>query len=134
MQEIAINWLALALAVIAKMVLGAVWYSPPLFYKPWLALAGVSEAQMKERLPKALVSDLVGTVVMAVVLVHAVRYAGAQGMGQGGAVGFLNWLGFIAVTSFSAVLYEHRPFKLWLINNGFQLIGLVIMGAILAWP
>jgi hypothetical protein len=135
MREIAINWLALIVAVIARMVLGAVWYSPPLFVKPWLAASGMSEAQMKAGLPKALAADLVGTIVMAFVLVHAVKYAGAQGIAQGAAVGFLNWLGFVAVTTLSATLHEHRPFKLWLISNGYQLVALLIMGAILAaWP
>jgi Protein of unknown function (DUF1761) len=135
MQEISTNWLALVLTVLAKMALGAVWFSPPLFLKPWLAAAGVSEAEMKERMPKALAVDLVGAVIMAFVLVHAVKYAGAQGVAQGAAVGFLNWLGFIAVATLSGTIHEHRPFKLWLIGNGYQLVSLIVMGAILAaWP
>jgi Protein of unknown function (DUF1761) len=132
MREITINWLAFAIAVIARMVLGAVWYSPPLFVKPWLAASGLSEAQMKAGLPKALAADLVGTLIMAFVLVHAIRYAGAQSLGEGAAVGFLNWLGFIAVTTLSQTMHEHRPLKLWLIGNGYQLVALLIMGAILA--
>ena len=135
MHTVPINYLPLAIAVIAKMILGALWYSPVLFLKPWMALAGVTEAQMKARMPKALVSDLVGTVIMAIVLAHAVAFAGAAGAAQGAVIGAVNWLGFIAVTTFAAMLYEHRPFKIWAINNGFQLVGLIIMGAILAgWP
>ena len=135
MQEITINWLAFIVAVLARMALGAVWFSPPLFVKPWLAASGVSEEQMKETLPKALAIDLVGSLVMAFVLVHAVKYAGAQGIGQGAAVGFLNWLGFVAVVTLSAAVHEHRPLKLWLIGNGYQLVALIVMGAILAaWP
>ena len=135
MREIAINWLALVVVVLVRMALGAAWFSPPLFVKPWLAASGMSEAQMKAGMPKALTFDLVGTIVMAFVLVHAVKYAGAQGIAQGVAVGFLNWLGFVAVTTLSATLHEHRPFKLWLISNGYQLVALLIMGAILAvWP
>jgi len=135
MREIAINWLALVVVVLVRMALGAAWFSPPLFVKPWLAASGMSEAQMKAGMPKALTFDLVGTIVMAFVLVHAVKYAGAQGIAQGAAVGFLNWLGFVAVTTLSATLHEHRPFKLWLISNGYQLVALLIMGAILAaWP
>jgi hypothetical protein len=135
MQEISINWLALIVAVLAKMALGAAWFSPPLFLKPWLAAAGVSEAEMKQRMPKALAVDFVGAVIMAFVFVHAVKYAGAQGVAQGAAIGFLNWLGFIAVATLSATIHEHRPFKLWLIGNGYQLVSLIVMGAILAaWP
>jgi hypothetical protein len=135
MQEISINWLALIVAVLAKMALGAAWFSPPLFLKPWLVASGVSEAEMKQRMPRALAVDLVGAVIMAFVLVHAVKYAGAQGVAQGAAVGFLNWLGFIAVATLSGTIHEHRPFKLWLIGNGYQLVSLIVMGAILAaWP
>jgi hypothetical protein len=132
MREITINWLAFAIAVIARMALGAVWYSPPLFVKPWLTASGLTEAQMKAGLPKALAVDLVGTLIMAFVLVHAVRYAGAQSLGEGAAVGFLNWLGFVAVTTLSQTMHEHRPLKLWLIGSGYQLVALLIMGAILA--
>lgn len=135
MQEIAVNWLALIVAVIARMVLGAVWYSPPLFVKPWLAESGISEAEMRAGLPKALIFDLVGAIIMTFVLVHAVKYAGAQGVVQGAVVGFWNWLGFVAVTSLGQTMHEHRPLKLWLIGNGYQLVALLVMGAILAvWP
>ena len=44
------------------MALGALWYSPPVLLKSWLAVSGVSEPQMKARMPKALVFDLVGSV------------------------------------------------------------------------
>src|ERR1700690_2631507 len=109
MHTVPINYLPLAVAVIAKMILGALWYSPVLFLKEWMALAGVTEAQMKARMPKALVSDLVGTVIMAIVLAHAVAFAGAAGVVGGAVIGAVNWLGFIAVTTFAAMLYEHRP-------------------------
>ena len=69
---------------------------------------------------------------MAFVLVHAVHYAGATSAAQSAAVGFFNWLGFIAVTMFMTTLYEKRPFKLLLINNGFQLLSLLVMGALVA--
>jgi len=87
---------------------------------------------MTARLPKGIVVDAVGSFVMAFILVHAVHYAGAQGVGQGAAVGFFNWLGFIAVTGFSATIYEGQPMRLFAINTGFLLIALMIMGAILA--
>jgi hypothetical protein len=132
MHGIAINWLALLVAAVVRMILGAVWFSPPVLLKPWLAAAGVSEAQMKERFPKALAADIVGSLLMAYGLARLVKYAGAESVGFGAALGFLAWVSYIAVTSFSAMLYEHRPFKLWLIGNGYQLVALLVMGGILA--
>jgi hypothetical protein len=135
MQGFPINWLAILLAVIVKQVLGALWYSPMLFGKPWCALTGVSEEEMKAGLVKALIPDVIGSFLMAFVLVHAVHYAGANGVGQGAAVGFFNWLGFVAVATLGSVTFEKRPLKLYLINNAYLLIALLIMGAIFAvWP
>ena len=132
MQEITINWLALIWAIAAKVVLGALWYSPIAFAAPWPRLAGITQEQMKTALPKALPVDLVSAILMAFVLVHVVRYAGAHGIAQGAAVGFFNWLGFVAATHITAVFWERRPFALFAINSGYQLVSLLIMGANLA--
>ncbi len=111
------------------------WYAPPTFGPAFMRLTGCSPEEMKARLPRAIVSDLVGSLIMAFILVHAVHYAGAQTWLTGAAVGLLNWLGFIAVTHFALVAYEKRPFRLFVINNGYQALALAIMGAILAiWP
>jgi hypothetical protein len=132
MQQFPINFLALAVATLAKMVLGALWYSPLLFAKPWMKLVNCTPEQLKAGMPKALLTDVIGTFIQAFVLVHAVHYAGANSIGLGAAVGFLNWLGFIAVTTLAITIYEQKPFRLFLINNGFQLLSLLIMGAIVA--
>ena len=68
---------------------------------------------------------------MAFVLVHAVRYAGANSFALGAVVGFMNWLGFVAVTQLNHVLYAKRPLALVAIDAGYWLVGLVIIGAIL---
>ena len=77
-------------------------------------------------------ANIVGAVVMAYVLVHAVHYAGAHTLGQGAAIGFFGWLGFIGLVTLGQVIYENRPMRYWLINNAYLLISLLIMGAILA--
>ncbi len=135
MQSFPINWWALLAAVVVRMVLGGLWYSPMLFLRPWMELTGRSHADMNSRMPMLLLADLIGSVVMAFVLVHAVHYAGATGWAQGAAVGFFNWLGFVATVTLGITLYERKPFALFVITNGWQLISLLAMGAILAaWP
>ena len=132
MQEFPINWLAILAAVVIKQAIGAFWYSPALFGPSWSKLTGVSEAEMKAGLVKALIPDVIGSALMAFVLVHAVHYAGAHNWAQGAAVGFFNWLGFVAVATLGSVTFERRPLKLCLINNGFLLLALVLMGVVLA--
>ena len=97
-----------------------------------MKLAGCNEAEMSARLPKAVPIDFVGSLVMAFVLVHAVHYAGATTLVLGAVVGFFNWLGFIAVGNLAGVLYEKKPFNLFLIDISGQLIALIAMGGLLA--
>lgn len=132
MQHFAINYWALVVATVAKILIGMVWYSPQLFGKQWNQLIHCTPDEMKARMPKLLLGDFVSTFIMAFVLVHAVHYAGANSAALGAAVGFFNWLGFVLVTSFALTAYEQRPWRLFLINNGFQVISLLAMGAILA--
>jgi hypothetical protein len=132
MREIPIHFFAILGAAAAKMVIGALWYSPALFLNTWLKVSGVTEEQMKEGMAKALAVEFVGSLLMAFVLVHAVRYAGATTAPQGVAVGFFNWLGFVAVVTIGTVTYDRKPFKLFLLINGYLLTSLLVMGAILA--
>jgi uncharacterized protein DUF1761 len=135
MQEFPINYLAVLVAALARIVVGMAWYSPPAFGPTFMRLTNCSPEEMKARLPRAIVSDVVGSLVMAFILVHAVHYAEAQTWLTGAAVGLLNWFGFIAVTQFALVMYEKRPLQLFWINNAYQALALAIMGAILAiWP
>lgn len=109
MQHFPINYLALLVAAIVRLFIGAIWYSPLLLGKRWQALVQCTLEEMMARLPKALLGDLISSYIMAFVLVHAVYYAGANSVGLGAAVGFFNWLGFIAVTTFMAVLTRRGP-------------------------
>ena len=133
MQTFAINYLALLVATLAKFFIGFVWFTF-IFSKPWAALQKMTPEQMgnKTVMIRGMVTDLVGGFTMAYVLVHAVHYAGATTLGQGVIVGFFNWLGFIGVTTLSSNTWENRPFPLWLINNGYLLLSLLVMGAIVA--
>jgi hypothetical protein len=132
MREIPMHWLPMLIAVGIRVILGMIWYSPAVFGPSFMRLTGCSEEEMKARLPVAITTDIIGAVIMTFILAHAVYYAGATSWGTGIAVGLFNWLGFIAVTHFSLVMYEKRPFKLFLINNGYQALSLAAMGAVLA--
>ena len=72
---------------------------------------------------------------MAFVLVHAVKFAGATSVGCGRRRRIPELAGLRCGHHASPRSHEHRSFKLWLISNGYQLVALLIMGAILAvWP
>jgi len=119
-------------AVLVRIIVGSLWYSPLLFLKEWQRLAGVSDDAMKGGMAKGMATWIIGAIVMTFVLAHAVYYAGAHGFAAGAAVGFFNWLGFILVVHLDDWAAAKRPFKLVAINAGNTLVSLLIMGAILA--
>src|SRR6185369_7912154 len=132
MKEIPIHFLPLLAAAIARMVIGALWYSPVLFLPTWYRVSGVTEAEMKAGMTRAIAIDFLGSLIMAFVLLQAVKYAGAATAAQGMAVGFFNWLGFIAVVTIATVTYLPKPLQLFFVQNGYLLLSRLAMVASLA--
>jgi hypothetical protein len=132
MQDVPINVWALIVAALIRIVIGGLWFSPFAFFHRWRAITGLDEKTINAGMPRAIAFDVIGSLVMAFVLANAVGYAGAATIGQGAAVGFFNWLGFIAAVQLSETLHEHRPLRFFAINTGYNFIALILMGALLA--
>ena len=133
MPEIVPNVWALVGCLVIRVAVGALWYSPVMFLKPWLTLSGVSDAQMKAGMAKAVITDVIFSLIMAFVLLHAIRYAlpTSHSVGLGLAVGFLNWLGFIVPVQAGSITYEKKPFGYFAINSGYQLVTILLMAVVL---
>lgn len=142
MSPVPINYLAVLVAALASMVIGALWYGP-VFGKSWIALSGMTpdkiEAAKAKGMSKNYFLGFLGSLVMSYVLAHALVFAsvylGAEGVSGGLMAGFWNWLGFVAPVTLGSVLWEGKSWKLWCLNNSYYLFTLLVMGAILAlWP
>lgn len=139
MPALPINYVAVVAAAVASMILGFLWYGP-LFGKQWIALMGFTKAHMEaakvQGMTKQFVLAFIGSLVMAWVLAHSLvfasAYLNATGPSAGLMAGFWNWLGFIAPVTLGSVLWEGKSWNLWLLNNGYQLLSLLVMGVILA--
>jgi hypothetical protein len=127
-----VNWLAIAVSVIANFVIGGLWYSPSLFVRPWLKMSGVNKQVFDAGLPKALLGDLLSAIAMSVVLNQVLRWSGAIGLGSGILVSVVVWVGFVASVLLAQVTYEHRPFAFFAISAGYRFATLMAMGVILS--
>jgi hypothetical protein len=125
------HWAVLVSALILWL-LGAAWYSPILFAKPWMASLKIVPGHSKEGLATGMISSLIGDLVVAFVLMHFILWSGAATYGTGAFLGFLCWLGFFAAIQFPQGIYESRPTRLFAINGGYWLAGLLIIGGLLA--
>ena len=124
-----VNWLAVIVAAIVKFGIGAVWFTA-LFGARWRALMNVPEGASQEGLVPAMVVQIVGDLIMAYVLALIVRN-GMPGLGGGILMGFAVWLAFVATLMVASIFYERKKPELVAINGGYQLVGIVVMGAIL---
>ena len=144
MPIVPINYLAVLVAAIVQMVLGFLWYGP-IFGKPWGKLMGWSpetmeamkkDPKMKKTMMRNYLIMAVGSLLMAWILDHAIIFASAyllfSGVTAAVAVGFMNWLGFFAPVTVGPVLWEGKSWKLWFLNSGYYLVGLILMGIVLA--
>ncbi|HSX24096.1 MAG TPA: DUF1761 domain-containing protein [Candidatus Saccharimonadales bacterium] len=132
MPHVDINWMVVVVAAIVNMVVGAAWYSGALFGKQWSQLTGRKLEDMRKNAGPGYAVTAVGALVQAWILVHFVAYAQATTAVKGAVVGFMLWLGFVAITQGVNTVFAGTRKKLWAINTGYFLVVLVINGALLA--
>ncbi len=127
-----IHWLAVAVAAIVGFPLGALWYGP-LFGKPWMAATAITKerAQQANR-AKIYCLTLLLNIVIATSLT---MFIGSESNLQDGLfAGFMAGFTYVAAAFGITYLFEFRPFKLWAINAGYQVLVFSLMGTILgAW-
>lgn len=130
MEPLNVNiWTILACTLI-NVALGMVWYSPNVLGTLWAEEHGFNLTSLRPNFWNYLGAILVAFVFNFVLnmMFHAF---GIMGMANGITFGFFIWLGFIATTHFSGVLWAKKPFIVYFIDAGFQLLNLIVIGAIM---
>lgn len=131
MQEIPVNYLAIVVAAVVKVVIAGGWFAIPVNNKAWMVATGSTAADIKKRTPVALVVDLLSSFVLAWILAHAIGFAGAKDIGSGLMVGFFNWLGFILAAQIPQLTWDKRDPKFFVSAMIFMLLAFLAMSAII---
>lgn len=129
-----INLIGVVLGAVSNMVIGAIWYSPMVFGKTWMKLTGITQTEIdsgKKQMPKIYSMAFIGALITAYILALIIDLVGASTVGEGLQIGFLVWLGFIATTTLSSVLFEKKKTDLYVLNNGYNLISILVMSVII---
>ena len=129
MQDIDLNWLAILVAAFVPVVVGALWYSPVLFARPWMREIGRSPEELTGASLGYGLSAL-AAIVSSYVLARVVRWAEVDDLLNGALVGLLLWLGFVATIVAVQTYFGGRSRRLWAIDAGYWLVSLLVMGAI----
>ena len=138
MEVLGVPVVPVLVAAVASMVIGFIWYSPFVFARPWMRAMGYDPedkaklAEMQKGAGWMYAGSFVASLVSAFVLGKFIEITTVTTAPYGMKVGFAIWLGFVTTVQFTAFLFERKPFRLYAINTGYQLVCYLAMSAILA--
>ena len=135
METGAINYLGIFFASFASHLIGAFWYSPLLFGKPWMAAKGLTEKDMEmskaEMGPKYGMS-FIGSFLLSFVMAYAHVFLNGGSAIEAITISVWIFIGFVIPVLGNAVLFDGKPVKVFWINCGHYLTVLCAVGGILA--
>lgn len=129
-----INFFAVLVSAFSAFFIGWMWYGP-LFGKLWMKLNGFSADNIQEGtmpMPVIMGVNYVATFLAAFAI--ALFVGSEANIGYGIFAGVMIAIFWIATSRLNDVLYEKKPWGLFFINVGYNLVIYAIMGAIIgAW-
>ena len=85
-----LNWLAVLVAALAYFAIGALWYAPPVFGRPWMAAGGMTMPEEGTRpSPAIYLTPLVGSVLSSVALAMLAEATGTDTLQRGIVLGLV---------------------------------------------
>lgn len=130
-----INHWAVLVCGIANLALGAIWYSPALFYKPWMKENGFTEEFIKKSFNPMRMYGL-GFLLSIIISYNLAFFLGdaETDAAWGATAGFLAGFGFSALIFAIVALFEQKSWKYICINGGYITVYFTLIGFILgAW-
>ncbi|MEQ9405559.1 MAG: DUF1761 domain-containing protein [Cyclobacteriaceae bacterium] len=134
MEDLYINHWAVLVAALSNLLVGAIWYSPALFYKAWKAENKLSDEDIAKSNPGKLYT--ISTVLSLIICYNMAAFLGDSKTDWvwGTTAGFLAGFGWAALIFAIIALYEQKSIRYILINGGYIVVYFTLIGFIIgAW-
>lgn len=133
MEQFHINHWAVIVCAIANWVVGALWYSPLLFYKAWRSENNLSDEELKKGNPMTYILTFIFALIMSYNM--AFFLGDDKTDAQWGTIaGFLAGFGWAALIFAVIGMFERRSWRYICINAGFIIVYFTLIGFIIgAW-
>ena len=134
-----LNWLAVIVGALVYFALGALWYSPVLFAKPWQRSIGWDENRAPPQAsPMTYIVPLIAYIVMAIAIGLIAGATGTDTFGEGVVLGLVVGVGLSLAHTFVDASFspeKPQPWTWFAINGTYHALGLVIVSVVVAiWP
>ena len=129
-----LNWWAILVAALAYFILGAAWYSKALFGTKWAQLIKLdtNNPDLKNGMGKMMASTFILIFIVCFALSLLIHMIGFEdNFLYGIKLGLLTGFAFATTAVSITYVYENKPSNLYLINNGYHVIGHVLAATIL---
>lgn len=125
-----LNWWAILAAALSTFLIGGLWYSPAVLGKLWMRENGFKEEDMRQGNMAKIFS--LAFVLGLIAAINLAMFLGPTAdLSTGGFYGFLAGFGWVATFVGTHYLFERKSFTLFLINAGYSVIALTVMGLII---
>lgn len=131
MEEIYINHWAVLVAAVSNLIVGALWYSPALFYNAWKKENGLTDERLKSIQPGKLYT--VSTLLSLAICYNMAAFLGDAKTDWlwGTTAGFLAGFGWAAIIFAIIAMYEMKTWRYILINGGYITVYFTLVGFII---
>lgn len=131
-----LNWLAVIAGAVIYFVIGAVWFAPPLFGRPWMAAIGWDESRTRPEMnPLSYAGPAVFYLIAAIATGLLAAATGTDTLVEGITLGLIVGVGYaLTVTATDAVFDPNkpRPWTWFAISGAYHVVSLLIVAVLVA--
>lgn len=130
-MNFSVSLLPWIIGAVINMVLGALWYSPVLFAKPWMKEAGVTAEYIevsKGKMGKVYIFTTITAFVTSYAIGFLIVNTGAMTVVDGLIIALIVWIGTNVPPIIKNWGFEDRTIKLGIINHGYDLVVYLLVG------
>lgn len=129
-----VNYFAVLVATVAWFVLGAIWYAPPVFGRPWMRSTGMQMAEGFQPNPLLFVGTFIAYFITALATAMLAVATASDTVGEGIRLGIVTGIGFALMILAVGALYERKPEPgTWFaVNGAFNFLGYILVAAIVS--
>ena len=131
-----INWLAAIVAAVIYYAIGAAWYSPVLFGKPWMRSIGWDpDSDPPEVSAKDYAFPLIAYLIAAIAVAMLAVATSSDSFGEGVVLGLVVGMGLATVLAFVTATFDPQkkePMVWFEVTAGYHLVGLLITSVLVS--